>query len=121
LQFRALFSFGSGEGKSTQPWGGKRANQNPTSSDMNDDDFIDLIAPPHALEASSGPFATKKYDLLPNRSTQSRGHLLVQEMPHLIHEICLCIAIAVLLLIGGTAVLIGTKAVEGFELMFGER
>ena len=88
---------------------------------MNHDDFIELIAPPHELEASSGPFGTKKYDLPPNRSTQSRGHLLVQEMPHLIHEICLCIAIAVLLLIGGTVVLIGTKAVEGFELMFGER
>ena len=88
---------------------------------MNDDDLIELIAPPHELEASSGPFGTKKYDLPPNRSTQSREHLLVQQMPHLIHEICLCIAIAVLLLIGGTVVLIGTKAVEGFELMFGER
>ena len=88
---------------------------------MNDDDFIDLIAAPHELEASSGPFGTKKYDLPPNRSIQSRVHLLIQEMPRLIHEICLCIAIAVLLLIGGTVVLIGTKAVEGFELMFGER
>ena len=76
---------------------------------MNDDDLIDLIDPPHELEESSGPFATKKYDLPPNCSTQSRGHLLVQEMPHLIHEICLCIAIAALLLIGGTVVLIGTK------------
>jgi hypothetical protein len=88
---------------------------------MNNDDFIELIAAPHELEASSGPFATKRYDLPPNRITQSRGHLLAQEMPHLIHEICLCIAIAALLLIGGTVVLIGTKAVEGFELMFGER
>jgi hypothetical protein len=112
------------EGKSIQPLGGKRANQNPTWSDMNDDDFIELIAPPHALEASSGPFGTKKYDLPPNRSTQSRGHLLVQEMPRLIHEICLCMAVAVLLLVGGAAVLavqIETKIVEGFELMFGER
>jgi hypothetical protein len=88
---------------------------------MNNDDFIDLIDPPHELEASSGPFATKNYDPHPNRSTQSRGHSLVQEMPHLIHELCLCIAIAALLLIGGTVVLIGTKAVEGFDLLFGER
>jgi hypothetical protein len=88
---------------------------------MNDDDFIDLIAPPHELETSSGPFATKKYDPPPNPKTQSRGHLLAQEMLHLIREICLCIAIAALLLIGGTVVLIGTKAVEGFDLMFGER
>lgn len=86
-----------------------------------DDDFIESVAPPLELEALSGPFGTEKYDLPPNRSTQSREHLLVQQMPHLIHEICLCIAIAVLLLIGGTVVLIGTKAVEGFELMFGER
>jgi hypothetical protein len=101
--------------------GGKRANQNPFWSDMNDNDFIDLIAAPHELEASCGPFGTNKYDLPPNRGTQSRGYFLGQEMPHVIHEIYLCIAIVVLLLIGGTLVLIGTKAVEGFELMFGER
>ena len=88
---------------------------------MNDDNFIDLIAAPHELEASCEPFGTNKYDLPPSRNTQSRGYLLVQEMPHLIHEIFLCIAIAVLLLVGGMLVLIGTKAVKGFDLMFGKR
>jgi len=87
---------------------------------MNDDNFIDLIAAPRE-QVSCEPFGTNKYDLFPNRSTQSRGHLLVQEMPHLIHEICLCIAIAVLLVIGGMLVLIATKAVKGFDLMFGQR
>ena len=37
----------------------------------------------------------------------------------LFHEICLCLAVAVLLLIGGAVVLLWTKTVEGFELMLG--
>jgi len=88
---------------------------------MNDDGFVDLIGQSRELEASGGPFGTKEHDLLPNRSIQSRVHLLVQDMPHIAHEIWLCIAIATLFLIGGTVVLIGTKAVEQFELMFGRR
>ena len=88
---------------------------------MNDDDFINVIAPTREMEAPVRSSKTKEYDLFPNRSTQSRIHLLVQEMPHLIHEACLCAAVVVLFLIGGVVVLIGTKVVEGFELMFGER
>ena len=91
---------------------------------MNDDYFKDLIAPTHEMEASVRAFKTKEYDLRPKRTIQSRIHLLVQEMLYLIHETCLCLAVAVLLLVGGAAVLavqIGTKIVEGFELMFGER
>ena len=91
---------------------------------MNDDCFNDLIAPTHEIKASVRAFKTKECDLRPNRAIQSRIHLLVQEMPYLIHETCLCITVAVLLLVGGAAVLtvqIGTKIVEGFELMFGER
>lgn len=88
---------------------------------MNDDGFVDLIGQTRELEASGGPFGTKEHELLPNRSPQSRVRFLVQEMPRLAHEICLCVAIATLFLIGGTAVLIGTKAVEHFELIFGRR
>jgi len=94
---------------------GKPANQNPISSNMNDDGFTDLIAPTHQMEASVLAFKTKEYDLRPNRIIQSRIHLLVQEMPYLIHETCLCMAVGVLLLVGGAAVLavqIGTKIVE---------
>jgi len=91
---------------------------------MNNDSFTDVIAPTHETDASVRAFKTKEYDLRPNRTIQSRIHLLVQEMPYLIHETCLCMAVAVLLLVGGAAVLtvqIGTKIVEGFELMVGER
>jgi hypothetical protein len=91
---------------------------------MNDDGSTDLIAPTHEMEASVRAFKTKEYDLRSNRTIQSRIHSLVQEMPRLIHEICLCMAVAVLLLVGGAVVLaaqIGTKIVEGFELMFGKR
>jgi len=91
---------------------------------MNDDGFTDLIAPTHAMEASVRAFKTKEYDLWPNRTIQSRIHLLVQEMPCLIHGTCLCMAVAALLLVGGAAVLavqIVTKVVEGFELTFRER
>jgi hypothetical protein len=94
------------------------------SSNMNDDGFTDLIAPMHEMEASVRAFKTKEYDLRPNRTIQSRMHLLVQEMLCLIHGTCLCMAVAALLLVGGAVVLavqIGTKVVEGFELMFGER
>ena len=91
---------------------------------MNDDGFTNLIAPMHEMEASIRALKTKEYDLRPNHTIQSRIHLLVQEMRYLIHGTCLCMAVAVLLLVGGAAVLavqIGTKMVEGFELMFGER
>ena len=91
---------------------------------MNDDGFTNLIAPTHEMEASIRAFKTKEYDLHPNRTIQSKIHLLVQEMACLIHGTCLCMAVALLLLVGGAAVLvvqIGKKVVEGFELMFGER
>ena len=91
---------------------------------MNDDGFTDIIAPTHQMEASVLAFKTKEYDLRPNRIIQSRIHLLVQEMPCLIHGTCLCMTVGVLLLVGGAVVLavqIGTKVVEGFELMFGEK
>lgn len=94
------------------------------SSNMNDDGFTDLIAPTHEMEASVWAFKTKEYDLRPNRTIQSRIHLLVQEMLCVIHGTCLCMAVAVLLLVVGAVVLavqIGTKVVEGFELMFAER
>lgn len=90
---------------------------------MNNNGFTDLIAPMHEMQASVRAFKTKEYDLRPNRTTQSRIRLFVQEMSCLVHGTCLCMAVAVLLLIGGAAVLavqIGTKIVEGFELMFGE-
>lgn len=87
---------------------------------MNDDGFIDLIDSTREPEESSGPFETKGRNLFSNRSARSRVHLLVQQIPHLIHEICLCISITALFLVGGTVVLIGTKAVEGLELLFGE-
>lgn len=35
----------------------------------------------------------------------------------MIHELCLCLAVTILLLIGGAAVLLVTKAIEGFELL----
>jgi len=41
-------------------------------------------------------------------------------MIRLFREICLCLAVAALLLIGGAVVLLWTKAVEGFEVMSGE-
>ena len=91
---------------------------------MNNNGFTDLIAPTHETGASIRAFGTKEYDLRPNRTIQSRIHLLVREMPCLIHGTCLCMAVALLLLVGGAAVLvvqIGKKVVEGFELMFGER
>jgi len=91
---------------------------------MNDDGFKDLIAQTHEMEASVRAFKTKEYDSHPNRTIQSRIHLLLQEIPCVIHEICRCMAVAVLLLVGGAGVLavqIGTNIVEGFELMFGER
>jgi Na+/H+ antiporter NhaB len=94
------------------------------SSNMNDDGFTDLIAPTHEMEASVLAFKTKEYDLRPNRTIQSRIHLLVQEMLCLIHGTCLCMAVAALLLVGSVVVLavqIVTKVVEGFELMFAER
>jgi hypothetical protein len=94
------------------------------SSNMNDDGFTDLIAPTHKMEASVRAFKTKECDFRPNRTIQSRIHLLVQEMPYLIHGTCLCMAVAALLLVGGATVLavqIVTKVVEGFELTFGER
>ena len=82
---------------------------------MNDDGFTDLIAPTHETESSVRAFKTKECDLRPNRTIQSRIHLLVQEMPYLIHETCLCMTVGALLLVGGAAVLavqIGTKIVE---------
>ena len=91
---------------------------------MNNESFTDLIAPTHEMEASVRAFKMKEYDLHPNRTIRNRIRLLVQEMLRLIHETYLCMAVAVLLLVGGAAVLavqIGTKIVEGFELMFGER
>jgi len=103
------------ESKSVQFWKRQTANQDPISSNMNDDGFTDLIAPTHEMEASVRAFKTKEYDPRPNRTIQSRIHLLVQEMPYLIHETCLCMAVGVLLLFGGAAVLavqIGTKIVE---------
>src|SRR5215467_10949744 len=83
---------------------GKPANQNPISSNMNDDGFTDLIAPTHEMEASVRAFKTREYDLCPNGTIQSGIHLLVQKMPYLIHETCLCMAVAVLLLVGGATV-----------------
>jgi hypothetical protein len=91
---------------------------------MNNHSFTDLIAPTHETEASVRAFKTKEYDLRPNRTIQSRIHLFVQELLDLVHGTCLCIAVAVLLLVAGAVVLavqIGTKIMEGFELMFGER
>ena len=105
-------------------WKRQTCKSNPISSNMNDDGFTDPIAPTHEMEASVRAFKTKEYDLRPNRTIQSRIHLLVQEMRYLIHGTCLCMAVALLLLVGGAAVLvvqIGKKVVEGFELMFGER
>jgi len=106
------------------PGRGKPANQNPISSDMNNNGFTDLIAPTHETGASIRAFGTKEYDLRPNRTIQSRIHLFVQELPYLVHGTCLCMAVAAMLLVGAAAVLavqIGTKIVEGFKLMFGER
>ena len=91
---------------------------------MNNNGFTDLIAPTHETEVSVRAFKTKEYDLRPNRTMLSRIHLFVQEMPYLVHGTCLCVAVAVLLLVVGATVLavqIGTKIVEGFELVFGER
>ena len=85
---------------------------------MNDDGFIHLIAPTHEMEASVRAFKTKEYDLRPNRTIQSKIHLLVQEMTSLIHGTCLCMAVAVLLLVVGAVVLavqIRTKVVEGLN------
>ncbi len=91
---------------------------------MNNNGFTDLIAPTHETGASIRAFGTKEYDLRPNRTIQSRIHLFVQELPYLVHGTCLCMAVAALLLVGAAAVLavqIGTRIVEGFKLMFGER
>jgi hypothetical protein len=112
------------ENKSVQFWKRQTCKSNPISSNMNDDGFTDLIAPTHEMEASVRALKTKEYDLRPNRTIQSRIHLLVQEMRYLIHGTSLCMAVALLLLVGGAAVLvvqIGKKVVEGFELMFRER
>jgi len=92
----------------------------PISSNMNNDGFTDLIALKHEPGASARAFKTKEYDPRPNRTIQSRIHLFAQEVLYLVHGTCLCMAVAVLLLVGGAVVLtvqIGTKIVEGFELM----
>ena len=91
---------------------------------MNNDSFTDVIAPTHETDASVRAFKTKEYDPRPNRTIQNRIHLFAQEMLYLVHGTCLCMAVAVLLLVGGAVMLtvqIGTKIVEGFELMVGER
>jgi hypothetical protein len=92
----------------------------PISSNMNNDGFTDLIALKHEPGASVRAFKTKEYDPRPNRNIQNRIHLFAQEMLYLVHGTCLCMAVAVLLLVGGAVMLtvqIGTKIVEGFELM----
>src|ERR1051326_6014851 len=88
------------ENKSVQFWKRQTCKSNPISSNMNDDGFTDLIGPTHEIEASVRAFKTKECDLRPNRTIQSRIHLLVQEMPCLIHETCLCMTVDVLLLVG---------------------
>lgn len=41
-------------------------------------------------------------------------------MTYLFREICLCLAVTVLILVGGTVLLLLIKAVEGFDLIAGD-